>query len=136
MEDRMARMEAMLELLMQERGLAFPPNGGLEREDSIGFRSESAFPMPLLDPIHPALEHMTQQSPEQMQHTLLAEDPVFASDASSFVRAGNQNLPFPDSARYKQYVSQFFNDIHPRHPCIHKPDFISRIQRMTTDGAT
>jgi hypothetical protein len=128
MEDRMARMEAMLELLMQERGLVFPPNGGLEREDSIGFRSESAFPMPLLDPIHPALEHMTQQSP--------AEDPVFASDASSFVRAGNQNLPFPDSARYKQYVSQFFNDIHPRHPCIRKPDFISRIQRITTDGAT
>jgi hypothetical protein len=136
MEERMARMEAMLEMLMQERGMTFPPNGGLEREESVGFRSESAFPLPLLDPIHPALEQMTQHSSEQMQHTLLAEDAAFASDASSFVRAGNQNLPFPDSARYQQYVSQFFIDLFPRHPCIDQADFASRTQRIITDGAT
>jgi hypothetical protein len=88
MEERMARIENMVEAMAQDRGLVFTPEGRLAREESVGFRGDMAFPMPMLDPIHPALDQMTQQSPEQMQHSLLAESESVDPDASVFMRAG------------------------------------------------
>jgi hypothetical protein len=136
MEERMARMEAMMEALMHERSMTFPPSAAMEREDSVGFRSDTAFSMPILDPIHPALDQMAPQSPELMQHPVLASEPIIIPGASVLVRAGNQNTPFPDPDRYQQYVAQFFSDIHVRHPCVDEADFNARTQRVVTNGAT
>lgn len=130
MESRMARIEAMMEALIQDRGLAFTPSGSIEREESDGFRSESAFSMPILDPIHPALDSMTQQSPEHML------PPPVHNDSTMHVRAGTRMLPFPEPARYQQYVAHFFADVHPRHPCVYEAEFVARAQRVVTDGAT
>jgi hypothetical protein len=135
MEERMTRMERMMEALMQERGLGFTPSGSIEREQSIGFRSETAFSMPILDPIHPALDQMAQPPPEHID-SLLPDAPAIGSDTSAFVRAGNQNVPFPDPARYQQYVAQFFGVVHLRHPCVDEEDFNVRVQRLVTNGAT
>jgi len=136
MEERMTRVEKMLEALMQERGLGFTPSGSIEREPSIGFRSETTFSMPLLDPIHPALDQMTQHAPEQMQDALLPDAPGMGLDASVYVRAGNQNVPFPDPGRYQQYVAQFFGDVHLHYPCVDENDFNTRVQQLVTHGAT
>jgi hypothetical protein len=135
-EDRMTRIEAMMEALLQERNMAFTPSGTIEREDSEGFKSEMAFSMPLLDPIHPALDQIPQQSPELMPHATLAVHPAMGPHATAFVRAGTENLPFPAPARYQQYVAHFFGDIHLRHPCVSETDFNARAQRVVTNGAT
>ncbi|KAF1911943.1 hypothetical protein BDU57DRAFT_523209 [Ampelomyces quisqualis] len=136
MEERMARIEAMMDALMHERSLNFPPSAAMEREDSLGFRSDTAFSMPILDPIHPALDHMAAQSPELMQHSILAADPVLVPGASVLVRARNQSMPFPDPDGYQQYLAQFFGDVHVRHPCVDEADFNARTQRVVTNGAT
>jgi hypothetical protein len=135
MEERMTRMEIMMDALAQDRGLVFTAEGRLAREESVGFRSETNFSMPILDPIHPALDQMTQQLPEQMQHSLLAESASVDSDASAFARAGNQNVPFPESIRYPGYVLSFFSDVYFRLPCVDEADFTARKQRIITDRA-
>jgi hypothetical protein len=136
MEDRMTRIEAMMEALMHDRGMTFTPNATIDREGSEGFRSDMAFSMPILDPIHPALDQIAQQSPELMPHPTLATNPTPGLDATAFVRAGNQSVPFPDPARYQQYVAHFFGDVHLRHPCVDETDFNARTQRVVTNGAT
>ncbi|KAL5118653.1 hypothetical protein ACEQ8H_003504 [Pleosporales sp. CAS-2024a] len=136
MEERMTRVERMLEALMQERGLGFTPSGSIEREQSIGFRSETAFSLPILDPIHPALDQMAQQPLDHLRDSLLPETPLMGADATALVRAGNREVPFPDPARYQQYVAQFFGDLHLRHPCVDEADFTARVQQLVTNGAT
>lgn len=137
MEQRMARMEAMMEALVQDRGLHFPPSASLEREESIGHRSESAFSMPLLDPIHPALDQMVQDPPEPIQQSLLLNGSVQQPGNTVLVRAmgEEQRLPFPKTARYEQYVAQFFGDIHLLHPCVDEGQFRLHMQRIVTDCA-
>lgn len=129
MEDRMTRVEAMLEALMQDRGLAFTPSGSIEREDTRhdGIKMENAFPMPILDPIHPDLQRLGQPSPEQMHVT-----PHMGSEPMPSVRVGDRELPFPDPARYQQYVCHFFGDVHLRYPCVDEVDFNARVQRLMT----
>jgi hypothetical protein len=136
LEDRMARIEAIMEALLHERNMACTPTGTMEREDSEGCKSDMAFSMPILDPIHPDLDQIPHQSPELISHATLAVNPAMAPHAAAFVRAGNDNLPFPDPARYQQYVAHFFGDIHLRHPCVSEPDFNVRTQRVVTNGAT
>jgi hypothetical protein len=135
MEERMTRIENMMEALAQDRGMVFTPEGRLAREESVGFRSDMAFSMPILDPIHPALDQMTQQSPDPMQHSLLAEGAGGDPDASAFVRAGTQNVPFPDAVKYEGYVAYFFDHVHIRLPCVDEADFSARKERIVTDGA-
>jgi hypothetical protein len=133
MEERMTRVEKMLEALMQERGLGFTPCGSIEREPSVGFRSDTAFSMPLLDP---ALDQMAQQAPGQTQDSSLPDAPAMGLDASVYIRAGNQSVPFPDPTRYQQYVAQFFGDVHLHYPCVDENDFNTRVQQLVTHGAT
>jgi hypothetical protein len=138
METRMARVEAMMEALMQERGLSFTPSGSIERGDdaSEGFRSETTFsmPMPILDPIHPALQQMGHASPEQTLAPTIPMDPLLGSDMMPSVRVENRNMPFPDPARYQQYVASFFGDVHLRHPCVDEVEFNARVQSLMTSG--
>ncbi|KAH7070132.1 hypothetical protein FB567DRAFT_598677 [Paraphoma chrysanthemicola] len=135
MEARMARIEAMMDALMHDRGLAFTPSGSIEREGSDGFRSESAFSMPILDPIHPALDHMGHPSPDRVLAPAALANAVIRQDATAHVRVGNRLLPFPTPERYQQYVAHFFGHVHPRHPCVDEIDFDAHTQRVVTEGA-
>ena len=141
MESRMARVEAMLAALMQERGLAFTPSVersddntanafSTERENATGngfIKSENAFSMPILDPIHPDLQQIGQTTPEQM-HVHMGEEPM------PTVRVGDRELPFPAPRAYQQYVSSFFGGIYLRYPCVDEVDFNARVQRLMTNG--
>lgn len=131
----MARMEAMMEALMQDRGLSFTPSGSIERDDNTFARvkSEAAFSMPILDPIHPGLQQLGQLS-EQAQDAAMPVDPLLSSEMMPSVRVGDQDLPFPDPARYQQYVASFFGDVHLRHPCVDEVEFNARVQQLMTNG--
>jgi hypothetical protein len=133
MEARMARVEAMMEALMRERGLTMTPMGSVERDDSVsdGFRGgdAAAFPIPPLDPINPALAFMGQSS------TMSGTESSFTADQPHLVHLGNQAMPFPSPAEYQQYLMSFFTDIHLSHPCIDETDFRSRGEHMLANAA-
>lgn len=136
MEGRMARIEVMMEALIHERGLTLTPRGSIERDEtaSDGPRSEAAFSMPLLDPIHPALAQIGQPSPEHMPPPMFSTDPSLTSETTNHIRVGNRMMPFPEPAKYQEYMVHFFGDIHLRHPCIDEVEFNARTQRVVSTG--
>jgi hypothetical protein len=124
MEARMARIEAMMEALMRDRGLTMTPMGSVEREESAndGFPGDAALPMPPLDPINPAL-------------AFVGEPSLFPSEVSDpanavFIQLGNRKMPYPSPTHYQQYLTSFFTDIHLSHPCIDEAEFRSRSEHM------
>jgi hypothetical protein len=138
MEARMARMEAMMEALMRDRGLAMTPMGSVEREenDSDAFRGDAASSVPPLDPINPALAFMGQSSLFSQESAGPANPVVptagepFNAEPSHFVQLGFRKLPYPSPADYQQYLASFFTDIHLSHPCIDEPEFRNRSEHM------
>lgn len=140
----MARVEAMMEALMRDRGLTVTPMGSVERDDgaSDGFRGgDTAFPIPPLDPINPALAFMgqpslfSQESSNQTSSTLSGPEASFTAEPPHLVHLGNQAMPFPSPAEYQQYLLSFFTDIHLSYPCIDEADFRNRSEHMLADPA-
>ncbi|KAG9187183.1 hypothetical protein G6011_05054 [Alternaria panax] len=137
-EARMARIEAMMEALMRDRGLTMTPMGSVEREESgsDGFRGDAALSVPPLDPINPALAFMGQPSlfshepPDPGHSALPGSASPFTAEPPHLIQVGNKKLPYPSPANYQQYLASFFTDIHLSHPCIDEPDFRSRSERM------
>ncbi|RYN32313.1 hypothetical protein AA0115_g3813 [Alternaria tenuissima] len=138
MEARMARIEAMMEALMRDRGLAMTPMGSIEREDngSDGFRGDAALSVPPLDPINPALAFMGQPSffshePSDSGNSALpGPGPAFNGEPPHLIQVGNKKLPYPSPADYQQYLASFFTDIHLSHPCIDESEFRGRSEHM------
>ncbi|KAI2477492.1 CaiA Acyl-CoA dehydrogenase [Pyrenophora tritici-repentis] len=128
-EARMARVEAMMEALMRDRGLTMTPAGSVEREDSgsEGFRGDTAFTGLPLDPINPVLAFMGQPSPFSQESSNPAQSTV---EPPHLVQLGNRTMPFPNPAEYQQRLMSFFTDIHLSHPCIDEADFRSRSEHM------
>jgi hypothetical protein len=142
MEARMARMEAMMEALMRDRGLNMTPMGSIEREDSGSdvFRGDPAFPMPPLDPINPALAFMEQSSlfsqdaPNPTRSPVPVSGAPFGSAPPHLIHMGSRTMPFPGPAEYQQYLLSFFTDIHLSHPCIDEAKFRRRSERVLTNN--
>jgi hypothetical protein len=135
----MARVEAMMEALMRDRGLTMTPMGSIERDDSgsDGFRGDPAFSMPPLDPINPALVFLGQQPMFPQEPSNPTPAPVQSSgppfdntEQPHLVQLGNRTLPFPGPEEYQQYLLSFFTDIHLSHPCIDEADFRSHSEHM------
>lgn len=135
MEARMARVEAMLDALIRDRGVVLtPPDGSLERGEpsNDGLKSESPFTL-----IQPDLVELGGQNPEQtVAPPALVDQPPSSFQAPVAVRVGAQMLSFPGPAQYQQYVAQFFGDIHLRYPCIDEPVFHAHTERVVTSGLT
>ena len=138
----MARIEAMMEALMRDRGLTMTPMGSIEREDSgnDGFRDEPGFAMPPLDPINPALAFMgqpslfSQDASNPTQSLMPAPGSPFGTEQSRIVHVGNRTMPFPAPAEYQQYLLSFFTDVHLSHPCIDEADFRTRGEHMLSNN--
>lgn len=135
----MARVEAMMEALMRDRGLTVTPMGSVERDDGVS--DAGAFPMPPLDPINPALAFMgqpslfSQEPASQPPATVLGPEASFSTESPHLVHLGNHAMPFPSPAEYQQYLLSFFTDIHLSHPCIDEADFRSRGEHMLANSA-
>jgi hypothetical protein len=143
MEARMARIEAMMEALMRDRGLTMTPMGSVEREEngSDGFRGDAALPVPPLDPINPALAFMGQPSlfshepSDRGNSALSVPGSPYNVEPTHLIQLGNKKLPYPSPADYQQYLASFFTDIHLSHPCIDEPEFRSRSEHMLANTA-
>ena len=134
MEARMARIEAMMEALMRDRGLTMTPAGSVEREDSgsEGFRGDTTFTSLPLDPINPVLAFMGQPSPFSQESSNPAQSTV---EPPQLVQLGNRTMPFPNPIEYQQRLVSFFTDIHLSHPCIDEAEFRSRSEHMLASAA-
>ncbi|KAJ8109876.1 hypothetical protein OPT61_g7139 [Boeremia exigua] len=124
MEARMARIEAMMEALLQERAMYPTPSGGVARGDS---ESDMAMSMPMADPNNTALAFLDQ--PPHIIHPQDAIDPLLDSNTTS-LRIGSQNLAFPAPADYQNYIDTFFRELQVCHPCIDEHLFRDRSEKM------
>lgn len=116
MEARMARIESMMEALLQERAVYTTPSGGLHHES-----------MPTADTVNPTMAFLGQ--PLQPPHPQDAIDPLLGTDKAN-VRVGNRSLVFPDPIICRSYIDTFFREFHIYYPCVDEQRFRSRSQRM------
>ena len=80
MEARMARVEAMMEALLQERSMTMTPSRSMDRDDS----GNNVAMLPLLDPVNPALTLMDQGSQITQPHNEVTSsiDPTHSTDTT------------------------------------------------------
>lgn len=124
MEARMARIESMMEALLQERAMYITPPAGLRHDDN---GSDIAMSMSMGDSVNPALpflDHPPQDAPLQS-----AIDPLLGTDTAT-VRLATHSLRFPGRAIYESYITAFFNEFHSYYPCVDEQRFRSRSQRI------
>ncbi|KAJ4982653.1 fungal specific transcription factor domain-containing protein [Stagonosporopsis vannaccii] len=124
MEARMARIEAMMETLLQERSLYSMSSASAGRDDSGG---DLPMPMSISDPINPALSFL-DQSPHVV-HPQDAIDPLLDTETTS-IRVGSQSFVFPAPATYQNYIDNFFRETQLFHPCIDEHLFRARSAKM------
>ncbi|KAJ4400363.1 hypothetical protein N0V91_008719 [Didymella pomorum] len=120
----MARIESMMEALLQERAMYTTSLADLRHE---GNGSDIAMSMSLSASVNPALPflgQLPQNAPPQN-----AIDPLLDADTAT-VRLGNRNLMFPDNAIYQGYITMFFDEFHAYYPCVDEQRFRSRSQRI------
>ena len=128
MEARMARVEAMMEMLLQDRAMTMTPSGSIEREEA---GRDMAMSIPLLDPINPALTLLDQplQSGPSQDDMTSAIDPHLSTDTTT-LRVGNRNFAFPTLNVYQNYITSFFQELQSLHPCVDEHFFRVRSDHM------
>jgi hypothetical protein len=125
MEARMARVESMMEALLQERALYASPHRSVERDDS---GSDMAMSMPMLDLMSSTLTLPNQVVP-QLSQSQDAIDPLLGTNTSS-LRMGSQTVIFPAPNVYQDYIDSFFRELQMFHPCVDEQLFRARSERM------
>ena len=123
MEARMARIEGMMEALVQDRGITIPSREIVDQihPPSDGFSgSDSNFDPALLTlgqplgPLHSAPgPHSAQPMPNQTE-----EGPD-----TKTVHAGGRCYAFPNLPDYREYLDSFFEYVVSFHPCIDEEKF-------------
>lgn len=130
MEARMARVEAMLEALLQERAMYIMSSVSADRDNSVGNMSvpmAMSEPMSISDHINPVLSFM-HHSPQGMPpHDAI--DPLLDADTAS-VRLGSQSFNFPTPPAYQNYIDTFFRQLQVYSPCIDERLFRARSAKM------
>lgn len=133
----MARIEGMMEALIQDRGIGLTPRGSMERDESIsdGFHTDSGYPAPMeayaanLVPVRP--QHgFAHDSPDlRPRHSISRPSPP-SSDQPGTIRVGGHQVAFPSPSDYRKYLDYFFADINPAHPCVNEAEFRTRSEQM------
>ncbi|XPS73054.1 hypothetical protein M3J09_005207 [Ascochyta lentis] len=118
MEARMARVEAMMEALLQDRA-----------ESTTD--AAMSMSMPTLDAINPALALLGQPPQTAFAHPSSASaiDPLLGTDITT-LRLGSRSLVFPAPATYQQYIDCFFRELQCFHPCVDEQLFRLRSESM------
>ena len=130
-EARMARMESMMEALIQERGIATTPRGSIEREDAFidGFHGDTALHPPI-EAFSANLAAVRQQlgfppeSPEsRIRQSISAASPSNSAEPMYTIRVGPRNFAFPSPGDYQKYIDFFFSSMTPYYPCVNETEF-------------
>lgn len=126
----MARMETMMEALLQERSMTMTPGGSVERDE---FDNNDTLPMPYLDPINPALALLDKQAPTNspQEGPASAIDPNLGTGTPT-VRYGDRDLTFPTLHVYQSYIDTFFRELQYFCPCVHEGLFRVRSKQVLT----
>jgi hypothetical protein len=124
MEARMARIESMMEALVQDRGIGITPRGSIEREEAIsdGFETFGANLVPGKQTAFPF------DSPDS-RHRLSISSPS-GSELTASIRIGSKTLAFPNTSDYQKYVNLLFTDVNPYNPCVNEGEFRARGEQM------
>jgi hypothetical protein len=124
MEARMARIESMMESLVQERALTVTPGGSMERDDII---SDELFTSHFS---HGRRASSKLECPEWTRPSTSAPSLSNRADSPATVRLGSTNLLFPRPFDYQKYIDFLFHDLSPYYPCINEADFRMRSEQM------
>jgi hypothetical protein len=141
MEARMARIEGMMESLVQERGVSATPRGSMERDEAVGdgFLSEAAM-QAASDLFGPHLARAQRASsklasPERTRHSMSAMSLSNGADSPATIRVGSSSFPFPHPADYQRYIDFLFTDLSAYYPCINEAEFRIRSEQMLATQA-
>lgn len=126
MEARMARIESMMEALLQERAMYTTPPAGLQHDEN---GSDLAISIPVGDSVNPALAFLSQPTQDVQSRPRDVIDPLLAIGTAN-LRLDNRSLMFPDPETYQGYTTTFFDEFHGYYPCVDEYRFRSRSQRM------
>jgi hypothetical protein len=136
MEARMARIEGMMESLVQERSLSAPSRGSTEYDEAIsdGLLSDIGV-QAARDLFGPALTEARRPSsqlasPERTRQSMALMSPSNGADSSATIRVGSYSYPFPDPTGYQNYMELLFNDLTGYYPCINEAEFRMRSAQM------
>ncbi|KAJ4298829.1 hypothetical protein N0V90_004071 [Kalmusia sp. IMI 367209] len=136
MEARMARIESMMESLMQERAMTVTPRTSMERDAAASEKFHADFLMQIAgEASMPSFPAITQadfrlDSPDRIRHPISAVSPASSADAAAIIRVGNKTLAFPNPLEYQKYLETFFEDIAPYYPCINEMEFRIGSERL------
>ncbi|KAF2870375.1 fungal-specific transcription factor domain-containing protein [Massariosphaeria phaeospora] len=136
MEARMARIEGMMESLVQDRAGNMTPGGSMEREDTASdyYQADGALHVPV-DMFHANLSssknHFSfpHESPDHARPSLSAASPLNSAELHT-LQLDEQTLPFPSPLEYQKYVDFFFANINPYTPCVNEAEYRARNERM------
>jgi hypothetical protein len=138
MEARMARIEGMMEVLIQERSMGATPRGSIEREEAFvdGFHGDTALHPPIeafnanLAAVRQQLGFPLESSESRLRQSISAVSPSSSTESTSSIRVGSRTLPFPNPNDYQKYVDYFFSTITPYYPCVNEAEFRTRSDSM------
>lgn len=132
----MARLEGMMETLIQERAATLTPRGSMERDEAVSDSVQSDIVMlPAGDAFNPSLPRVRHssfkvESPERIRHSLSGGSPQSSADFPSAIRMGSKSFAFPTPVDYQKYLDFFFNDLNPYYPCVNEAEFRMRSDKM------
>lgn len=141
MEARMARIESMMEALIQERGISVTTRGSFELETSgnESYHAEAA------SQAHPDLfgghlvpvgqqpsEYMEPSSSRSRAMSMLST--AMITDQPGTITFGSQVLQFPAQPVYQKYLDHFFSQLSFYHPCIDEVEFRNLSSDLVNTG--
>ncbi|KAF2117417.1 fungal-specific transcription factor domain-containing protein [Lophiotrema nucula] len=145
MEQRMSRIENMMEVLIQDRGVGMTPSGSLEREDSVSesFLGEAALQAP--DALYAAADSAGHQRGASFDAAYVFESfgipPISATGPSQDMAgepsapAGSRTHTLPTPTEHRKYLDAFFTEINPYQPCIDEAGFRTRCEHILATGS-
>ncbi|KAF1953249.1 hypothetical protein CC80DRAFT_596122 [Byssothecium circinans] len=130
MEARMARIEGMMETLVQERGSTITPRMSMEREEAVSDGMQSDVTMlGLGEPFFPSFVHnrhasFKNESPERARQALSG------AESPATICVGTRTFPFANPTEYQRSVDFFFADLSHYYPCVNEAEFRLRSEKM------
>ncbi|PVH93970.1 hypothetical protein DM02DRAFT_618919 [Periconia macrospinosa] len=141
MEARMARIEGMMETLIQERGTTTTPRMSSEREEAIADAMhtdpnlQSAGELFFPNFIQQRHQSFHLDSIERPRLSASMASPISGTESPVTIRVGSKSFAFPAPADHQKAVDFFFSDLSAYHPCINEAEFRLRSDKMLSSPA-
>ena len=134
MEARMARIEGMMETLIQERATTATPRMSTERDEAVGDVVQPDLNI-TGEPFFPNFVQQRHQSfhldsPERPRLSASMASPPSPSQSPISIRVGSKTFAFPPPLSHQKAIDFFFADLSAYYPCVNEADFRLKSDRM------